>query len=642
MFKVVFLSVAINILLLTCLIAQDRKAQDLYEKGQKALANRDLAAAKQAFEKAVERDETYGEAYFHLGQIAEYTRQLDRAMVCYNKAISLKPQAAVVQPAFLWLGSHYLREGRYQEAAPLIQEYIKSQSAASTPLQKLTLKRANRMLETCRFAQEELKHPLKVEVKRLPQQLNNFESQYFPVLTADRQTLLFTGIEEQNGDENLYVSKYTEELGWSKPALLPGEINTTENEGTTAISADGRTLVFTVCQSRLRRGFGNCDLYVSYRQGDEWTTPENLGPNINSSAWDSQPSLSADGRILFFVSDRTGGIGKRDIWMSRKDSSGQWSACVNAGSAINTADDEVSPFLHANGRTLFFASDGYIGMGGFDLWMSDFDGKKEFTKPVNLGYPLNNHEDQVALYITADGHKGYYAQEERLETDRRQARLWEMDLPESLTGQFKRANVLKGTVIDAVTKKPLTAELEIVNLKTHTLEALVHSDERTGEYAAVLTAGTEYAIFVSRKAYLYKSLSFDYSGANAGQDKVLIISLEAIQKDHHEVLKNVFFESGKWDLHEKSETELQKLIRLLQDNPSVKIEISGHTDDVGDDKRNQELSLKRANAVAEYLTSHGISLERIKTVGLGERKPEVANDSEENRAQNRRIEVKIL
>lgn len=621
--------------------AQDRRALDAYEKGQKALANRDLPGARKEFQRAVERDESYGEAYFRLAQLAEYDRNLDQAAVQYEKAITLKPESPEVQPAYLWLGSHYLRRGQYTQAAPLLQKYITGQQALIKPTaaQKIALKRASRMLEVCRFSEEAIKRPLTVQVKRLPDAVNGFESQYFPVLTADRQTLFFTGIEQENGDENLYTSAYTEEAGWTKPRLLPGAINTTENEGTSSISADGRTLVFTVCQSRLRHGFGNCDLYISYRNGQEWSEPENLGPEVNSGAWESQPTLSPDGRVLFFVSDRPGGIGKRDIWMSRKDSLGRWLPCVNAGAAINTTEDEVSPFLHANGRSLFFASDGYTGLGGFDLWLSEFDGTR-FSKPENLGYPINTHEDQVALYITADGRKGYYSQEERIRADRHQSRLWELDVPEALASRFKRANVLKGTIVDAATQKPLAANLEVINLKTNTTEALLRSDAKTGEYAVVLTDGNEYAVFVNRPGYLYKSLSFDFSGKST--DKVLNMALESIRKDQHEVLKNVFFESGRWNLQEKSQAELEKLVRLLKENPSVSVEISGHTDDVGEDKNNLELSLKRARSVMEYLAAHGIAATRVKAVGLGETRPVVPNTSEENRAQNRRIEVKIL
>lgn len=621
-------------------MAQSKRAIESYEKGQKALAGRDLAEARKQYTKAIEQDESYAEAYIKLGELAVFDRNMEAAAGYYGKAVYLKPEALEIAPAYSWLGNHYLRSGQYEKAAPFFEKFLSLQStvAKPTPLQRITAKRVTRMRDICAFALEAMQKPLKIEVRRLPESVNGFESQYFPVLTADRQRLLFTGIEIENGDESLYLSEKTPE-GWSKPQALPAPINTNENEGTASLSADGRTLVFTVCQSRLKRGFGNCDLYVSYRTGNEWSEPENLGPAINSRDWESQPTLSPDGRWLLFASDRPGGIGKRDVWMARKDSTGHWMPAVNAGPAINTTEDDVSPFLHANGRTLFFASDGWIGMGGFDIWMSDWNGTA-FGKPENVGYPINNFEDQSALFITSDGKKGLYSQEERLHQDRRQSRLWELDIPEELAKRFRKANVLKGLVREAGTGKPLAANLELVNLKSGATEALLSSDARNGTYTAVLAEGNEYAVFVQKSGYLYKSLTFDYSGS--GGDKVLDINLEPVRKDHKEVLKNVFFESGKWDLQAKSEAELQKLVRLLNENPGINIEVSGHTDDVGDDKSNLELSQRRARSVGDYLVAHGVAAARIRAVGRGETQPVQANTSEESRALNRRIEVKIL
>lgn len=621
-------------------MAQSKRAVESYEKGQKALADRNLAEAGRYYAKAIEQDASYAEAYIKMGELAVFDRNMDAAAKYYEKAVSLKPDAPEIQPAYSWLGNYYLRAGQYEKAAPFLEKFLTLQAgiAKPTPLQRITAKRVTRMRDICAFALQAMQKPLKIEVRRLPETVNGFESQYFPVLTADRENLLFTGIEIENGDESLYLSEKTQD-GWSKPKALPAPINTSENEGTASLSADGRTLVFTVCQSRLKRGFGNCDLYIAYRAGNEWSEPENLGPAINSKEWESQPTLSPDGRWLLFASDRPGGIGKRDIWMARKDSTGHWTPAVNAGAAINTTEDDVSPFLHANGRTLFFASDGWIGMGGFDIWMSDWNGSG-FSAPENVGYPINNFEDQSALFITSDGKKGLYSQEERLHQDRRQSRLWELDVPEELTKRFRKANVLKGLVREAGTGKPLAATLELVNLKSGSTDALLTSDARTGTYTAVLAEGNEYAVFVQKAGYLYKSLTFDYSGS--GGDKVLNIDLEPVKKDRREVLKNVFFESGKWDLEPKSEAELQKLVRLLNENPAITLEVSGHTDDVGDDKSNLELSLRRARSVGDYLIAHGIAATRIKAVGRGETQPVQANTSEENRALNRRIEVKIL
>ena len=376
-------------------LSPNRKAQDAYELAAKRNTERRPAEAMELYRKALEKDPAFGEACFQIARLYDADRQPEQAAEWYDKALKFKPDSPITLPAYGWLGSFSLKKGAYANARFYLDNLLTK--APGSPLAR----RAERQLATVKFAEESLKHPLSFRVNRLPDVVNAFDSQYFPVLTADQETLIFTGIEKPLGDEDLYVSRRVEELGWSKPVSLSSVINTPDNEGTAAISADGRTLVFTVCQGR-RRGFGNCDLYVSYRNGDDWSNPENLGADVNSSSWDSQPALSADGRTLYFVSDRPGGLGKRDLWVCRRDGTGQWGEARNLGPGVNTPDDDVSPFLHANGRTLFFASEGYVGMGGFDLWMTERQ-NNGWSKPENLGYPLNTHEDQVGLYVSADG-----------------------------------------------------------------------------------------------------------------------------------------------------------------------------------------------------------------------------------------------
>jgi len=615
-------------------LSANKRAQDAYDLGFRRYAERKPTEALTQYEKAVGQDPAFGEAYFQMARLFDANREPQRAAEFFGKALTAKPDSPVVLPAYSWLGNYFLKKGAYAEARSYYEGLLKRAPANALA------KRAHRSLETIAFAEEALKHPLTFRVSRLPDAVNGFDSQYFPVLTADRETLLFTGIAEALGDEDLYVSHRIEELGWSKPVSLSNVINTADNEGTAAISADGRTLVFTVCQGR-RRGFGNCDLYVSYRSGEEWSEPQNLGADVNSGAWDSQPALSADGRTLYFVSDRPGGLGKRDLWRSLREADGTWGKAENLDKTLNTVEDDVSPFLHANGRTLFFASEGYAGMGGFDIWMAEWEGSA-WSKPENLGYPLNTHEDQVGLTITADGRRGYYSVEERQERDRRRSALYECEIPESLAARFRRANVLQGLVLDARTKQPVGATVDLFDFKTNQVAGSVASDPTTGSYTVVLSDGGEYAVTVSREGYFFKSLSYDFSGQKKGGDQRLDLMLEPLRKDSHEVLNNVFFPSGSFELEEKSTPELDKLLTLLKANPALRLEISGHTDDVGDDKKNLDLSLKRANAVRSYLTTAGIAPPRLETKGYGEMKPVTPNTSDEARQLNRRIEARIL
>jgi outer membrane protein OmpA-like peptidoglycan-associated protein len=395
--------------------------------------------------------------------------------------------------------------------------------------------------------------------------------------------------------------------------------------------------VFTACNRR--DGYGSCDLYISYKNGQAWSKPQNLGAAINTPYWESQPTLSADGRVLYFVSDRLGGVGGRDVWVSTLQKNNQWTSARNSGSVINTPDDEASPFLHANGRTLFFASEGHQGLGGYDLFFSDST-QAGWQSPRNLGYPINTSDNQVALVITSDGQYGYYSLDTKRLGNQRVSRLYRFQLPESLRQQFNVVNRLKGLVTDARTNKPIEADIELYDLKTRQIVSRLSSDTE-GQYLSVIPNGGEWGLYVSAPNYFYKSLSFDYTLKNNAEGKTLNITLDPLNAQGYGILSNIYFETGKADLQDKSRTELDKLVQYLQNQKMLRIEITGHTDDVGDAKQNLILSQKRAQSVTEYLIAAGINRERIKSVGFGKTRPMVANTSEDNRRLNRRIEWRV-
>jgi tetratricopeptide (TPR) repeat protein len=606
----------------------NKKAVDAYEKGILALKERNIEKAFSEFEEAIERDKLFCEPYFQLGKLYEQNRQFGNAILNYEKAVNAQEKTSVTEIAAQQVGQLYLKKGDYQKALVFLERGIGAVPVAN-------LKRYITRIENCKFALEAVLKPLIINPLELPKTVNRFHSQYFPVMTADRETLIYTG--NQDGDENLYVTS-TKNKNWTEPISISEKINTKENEGTATISADGRTLVFTACGGR--KGYGSCDLFISYKQGDDWSSPQNLGTGVNSPEWDSQPSLSADGRTLYFVSDRKGSLGKRDIWLSSLDSTNRWAKATNLGAPVNTIEDDLSPFIHANGKTLFFSSEGHVGMGGLDLYFTE-NQQDKWIIPENLGYPLNTFEDQVALFITSDGKKAYYALERDQEDKFRRAKIVEIEVPASLQAKFKATYFLKGTVYDAQTKQKLQADIELITLKNNELVGKISSDAQTGSYTSVLTSGGEYAVFVSKKGYFYKSLNFDFSD-KIGLDRIIDIPLEPIKKEAKEILNNIFFDTAKWELKSQSTVELDKLVALLKSNPALPIEISGHTDDVGKDADNLILSQKRAKSVVDYLVQKGVNVLKIKAEGYGKNRPYLPNSSEENRKLNRRIEVKFL
>lgn len=603
------------------------KAKEFYEKALKNITERKTVDAIENLQKTIEKDSTFADPYFKLGQINEAARSQENAIKFYKKAIELRPNDPLLTQGYTYIGTRLVKAGEYAKA----KEYLNF-SVKNVPQNSPVLKQLTRQLEQCKFGEAEKSVAMSFKSGEMGSTINFKNKQYFPVLTADNETLIFTA-RSDDGDENLYTSQLING-NWSAPKSISDKINTTANEGTCSISADGRTLVFTSCDGKT--SLGSCDLYISKKVGEEWTTPENLGSSVNTPFWEAQPSLSNDGRILYFSSDRQGGYGRKDLWVSELNENNTWTKAINLGDVINTASDEISPFIHANGHTLFFASDGHLGMGGLDLFMTESK-IGVYSKPENLGFPVNTHEDQVALFISADGSKGYYSSDVKPDI-----KLFQFDIPKKLSDKFKRASFVKGIVQDAGNSQNLSAEIELIDLKTNKVVEKTISDAVTGQYTAVLPNGSLYGLFINKKDYFFKSLTFNFSEKTEADGKTINILLDPIKKDVKTVLNNIFFDSGKAELRPESFTELDKLQLLLTQNPSLQVEISGHTDDVGKDTENQILSEKRALSVADYLITKGINTKNIKVKGYGKTKPIVPNTSEENRQINRRIEMSIL
>lgn len=616
------------------LSTKKKSAIALYTEADNFRVRGQYGQAIALLQEAIEKDRNFWEAYFRLGITFKSMRDFDRSNKSLEAGLLLTREAKVQKGFFFELGDNYLRQGEYQKAMDYLNHFLDIETVNKSKIAQAQLWKRN-----ATYGLRNMTIHSQYRPRQLGDTVNHFGLQYFPVLTADEQELIFTrrmgpGPED---DEDLVVSRRDEQGKWTIPVSISKNINSRFNEGTCTISADGRTLIFTSCIGR--RGYGNCDLFYSYRVGEEWAVPVNIGPEINSPAWESQPSLSADGRLLYFVSDRRGGIGGRDIYFSQKDGNGRWSDAKNMEQPVNTPFDEISPFIHVNGRTLFYASNGKPGFGGYDIFKTELsDGK--WDVPVNFGYPINNHEDQFSLFITADGTRGYYSHEDA--TRENSARLYEMTVPAELQIKY-RSNFVKGVVRDKETNQPLQSRIELFDLKQNELVSMVSSDSVSGSYLMVLTKGSAYALYVNASGYLFQSLNFDYE--NEVDLKPLVIDIylsKANTTGATAVLNNIFFDYDKYELKERSITELKKIVDFLMQSPTVKVEIGGHTDSDGTALYNKQLSQKRAQAVVSYLIGQGIEKSRLTGKGYGAEKPVKPNDSEENKQANRRIEFKIV
>lgn len=615
--------------------SENEKAEMLYREAIQLQSSREFEPAMKNLEGAIRRDPKFEAAYALLVKNYELFLLNDKLLKLYPVILENLPQSNLAGKVHLGYAEQRFNEGKMEEAKAECEQSLRLNT------KDLAMKsRALQIIRNADFVLAERKLPADSLVfQPLSPEVDRFPLQYFPAMTADENFIIFTARKGSHAsfDENIYVSRKMNDH-WMIPQGISNLINTSENEGTSSINADGRVLVFTRCGSP--EGQGSCDLFITEREGNFWSQPKPLR-EVNSPYWDSHPSLSADGRKIYFTSARPGGLGKMDIWSAEKDSNGVWNPPQNLGEEINTPYDEETPFIHANGQTLYFASDGHPGFGKVDLFETSPSGKG-WKKPRNLGRIINGKDDESGLFITASGKTGMYCIEDRRDRDLLASQIKTFRVPESMKSG-PSCTYISGVVTDALSSKKLAALVEMVNLGTGKTEFSMSSDKDLGTYTAIVSLGQRYGLYVSRAGYLFASFTIQTDSilpASGGirQD----IKLEPIRQGAVVVLNNIFFESGKADLLEASRTELRRVGRLMSLNPEMKIEVSGHTDDVGKDQDNLLLSQKRANAVRDHLLKQGIPSARILPKGYGESKPLNNNSDESKRQLNRRIEFRVL
>jgi outer membrane protein OmpA-like peptidoglycan-associated protein len=464
--------------------------------------------------------------------------------------------------------------------------------------------------------------------------VNSVHSEYFPSVSIDGNELVFTR-RLNNFNEDFFVTHKNKNQIWTKSIPLPGAINTDENEGAQCVSQDGEWLIFTGCNNPT--GFGSCDLWISYKTNNGWSEPENLGPNINTEFWESAPSLSPDKRDLYFSSRRTNGNGAADIYVSHRLPNGKWTVAENLGTNINTRGEESCPYIHADNQTMYLLSDGLQGYGGTDLFVVRKQKDGTWGTPQNLGYPINTIDNEGSIIVAADGQTAYYA------SDRSDTRggldLYSFTMREE--SRPRKTFYVKGKVFDSKTNKGLPSNVQLIDMDNNQALMNVQTDE-VGQYFITLPTGTNYTFAVNRKGYLFYSEVYALAKNNFDSVYEKNIPLNPIELKSKLVLKNILFENKKFDLLPLSMVELDRLVQLLTDNPTVKILIKGYTDNVGKPTDNLKLSMSRAKAVVTYLVSKGIGANRLTAKGFGQTGFIADNKIEEGRAKNRRTEFEVV
>lgn len=599
------------------------QAQKSFNNAQTYLDKGAYEDAAGQLQQAIDQDPDFQIAYFQLGDVYRRLKTYHKSTAVYLKALELdKPVDARV---YYSLGESQLLTGDYNNALKHLNLFISKYDGKD---QNIVL-RAKKYLADCAFAIEAIKNPQPFQPVNMGANLNSKYREYFPAITADGNTMIYSRVID--GNEDFLISTRSKSNDWAAAVPLSTNINTKEyNEGAQSLSPDGKYLFFTGCNRP--DGFGSCDIYVSHKSGKKWDRPFNLGSVVNSKHWDSQPAISPDGNTLYFSSNRPGGLGGYDLWKTHLKKDGTWSPPLNLGPEINTPYDEHTPFIHPDGQTLYFSSDGWPGMGNKDIFYSRIDMNGNWAKPVNLGYPINSHHEETGLIVTPDGINGIFST--TLKDTFGDLDLYSFKMP--TVAKPRQISYVNGTVYDKETKQPLAAAVLVVNLKTKKTQFNDFTSVETGDFLAVMPVGSNYSLNVSSKGYLFYSDYFELQENNSNKPVELIVYMERIKTGSNLTLKNIFFDTNMATLLLPSITELEVLIGLLQENPKMAIEIQGHTDNTGSDNQNMLLSEARAKAVYNYLLERNIEVERLTYKGYGKNKPIASNGSAEGRQKNRR------
>lgn len=622
----------------------DKGAIKRYESGNSCMGLRNWACAESEFTKAAEADPRFIEPRIMLADIAERNGKHEVAMTRYREVMAIDPEFFPV--ARLHLADLEFLSGQYAAAQRNYEAYLEQEQE---PQRKA---RARLGVRNCEFAARAIQQPVPFEPKNLGPNVNSADPEYYPCITADDGTLMFTRrvkapeIPVYGMQEDFYVSRRDLEGNWKAAIPLPVVNTRAFNEGAGTLSPDGRFLIFTKCALEdgtyggSLSGEGSCDLFISRRVGDRWGVPQNLGTPVNSSHWETQPSLASDGRTLYYIrgSVARDGIKSMDIWTTTMADDGTWSKPVKLGDQVNTPYQEESVQIHPDGHTLYFSSNGHPGFGGLDIFMSRKQDDGSWGPALNLGYPINTSADENSILVDAIGRLAYFASD-------RAGGEGDLDLysfPLYEEARPLAVSYIRGKVYDAATQAPVEADVQLFDLKTGDLATGAYSDPKSGEFLVCLPAGRSYALNATADGYLFYSENYDVAEGDLKEPLSLDVPLGKLATGSTIALRNIFFNTASYELLPTSNAELDKLVKLMKANPTLRIELGGHTDNVGADAANLTLSQQRANAVRDHVVAQGVDGARITAKGYGETNPVATNDTEAGRALNRRTEVTVL
>ncbi len=593
--------------IILCIAFPLRAQQALYRKAVKEYTMGYVNKALQTINKGLEKYPDYGKFYYLKAKIYYQSGNKEMAIKPLKKYYKLSHNPLALSE----LGHIYFELKKYGPATNYLKQYLASGQAQDSD--KLLY-----LIEVASFRNYAYNHPVPYHPQKLPSTINTKWDEYFPDISAMGK-LYFT---RRQQNEDIYTSQKRNNT-WS-PAQSVKSINTRAQEGACSISPDGKVMIFTRCTQST-----GCDLYITKFKDGKWSAPKKLPYPINTEHWESQPCLANNGQTLYFVSSRPGGKGKLDIW-AVDYTGGKWTHLRNLGDSINTPGNEMSPFLHFDNKTLYFASDYHPGLGGYDIFLSRYK-NGHWTKPINLGYPINTDKDDVRLIVTALGDTALFSSQQDGNHDIYMFKLYKKARPSPTL-------FLVGSCSNGKTHQPLKAKISIINLQNNQ----IYYTSNTDSFLISIPMGN-FAFYAEKPGFTFQSKNFSTLDTNGGKKFVYVnVKLYPIEQNLIIRLHNIFFETNSYKLKPESFVELNKVVHFLKTNPNLEIEVSGHTDSIGTYQYNMQLSEKRARAVADYLIKQGIDPGRLQVKGYGFTRPEASNRTEKGRRLNRRVEIKIL
>ena len=617
----------------------NKKVEKLYDEGIGFFKKGNYTEALKTMKKVISEEPGFTDAYFVSGLIyfKRYNSNFKEAEKNFLKVISLCPSYDPY--VYYYLGEICYSSDRFDSTVSYLSEFVRDVDRIKSD------KDYNRAMDLLNYSNrymEMIKKPVPFEPK-VVEGISTIENEYLPIISADNQMALYTReiklLSEKNSvfqttrtKEKFMFSTLNSDGTFSEGEEMPDPFNRFDNEGGATLTIDNNTLYYTVCKYNKSNTYYNCDIYCSENVNGDWGPIKGVSDKINqSSTWESQPSISNDGKTLYFVSDRTGGYGGYDIYKSIKNEKGDWGYPVNLGPVINSPGNEKSPFIHPDGKTLYFASDGWPGLGGFDIFYSRIDEKGNWMKPKNIGYPINSQEDEISFFVSTDGAQGFFASNKlkgKGGWDLYSFELYKDARPDKVL-------FIKGTVKSETVAEPVKARIELKNLETKKISE-IPMDTLTGNYVAVAPFYNDYVMTVKKEGYVYETRYISRIDTAYSIPAKLDLEIKPIEINKSYRINDIYFDFNKFDLSQESMAVLDQLIEFLTENPKIRIQIQGHTDNIGNDTDNLKLSENRAHAVYDYLVSKEIAKERLTYQGFGKTMPVASNDNDEGRAKNRR------